>query len=655
VLEWFELGEHDRVERVVRELKELGVRHLRTGVSWADWHGAGGEAWYEWLLPRLARDFDVLPCLHHTPPSRGLVPTIQSPPRRPRDFADFVDAFLNRFEHLFEALELWNEPNNLHDWDWQTDAGWLVFAEMIGDAANWARVRGKTTVLGGMSPTDPTWLALLAERGVLDLIDVVGVHAFPARWTTVWNGWDAEAARVQDVLDRFRLPCRIWVTQAGFSTWRHDEVGQLRAFASALDAPVERVYWHAVEDLAPERAASDGLHVDPRHYAFGVYDAEGRPKLVARILADGGVPLVRRLAATPERPRMAAGFSLVTGGAGFVGTNLVERLLREGKSVRVFDSLARPGSEENLLWLRSRYGDDRLAIELGDLRDPVALRRAVAGAREVFHLAAQVAVTTSLDAPLHDFQVNVDGSVRLLEELRRLPEPPFVLFTSTNKVYGSLPDLELQRLGERWVPVDAHIREQGVDEGRPLDFCTPYGCSKGAADQYVLDYAKSYGLPAVVFRMSCIYGPHQHGNEDQGWVAHFLIRALARDPITIYGDGAQVRDILFVDDLVDAMVAARERRDAVAGRAFNMGGGPENSVSLLELVELIGDLTGRPAALRFAGQRPGDQRYYVSDTSAFQAATGWRPDVGVDEGLEELYRWLVAVREPAALALARGS
>jgi CDP-paratose 2-epimerase len=352
---------------------------------------------------------------------------------------------------------------------------------------------------------------------------------------------------------------------------------------------------------------------------------------------------------------MAAGFSLVTGGAGFVGTNLVERLLREGKSVRVFDSLARPGSEENLLWLRSRYGDDRLAIELGDLRDPVALRRAVAGAREVFHLAAQVAVTTSLDAPLHDFQVNVDGSVRLLEELRRLPEPPFVLFTSTNKVYGSLPDLELQRLGERWVPVDPHIREHGVDEGRPLDFCTPYGCSKGAADQYVLDYAKSYGLPAVVFRMSCIYGPHQHGNEDQGWVAHFLIRALARDPITIYGDGAQVRDILFVDDLVDAMLAARERRDAVAGHAFNMGGGPENSVSLLELVELIGDLTGRPAALRFAGQRPGDQRYYVSDTSAFQAATGWRPDVGVDEGLEELYRWLVAVREPAALALARGS
>jgi CDP-paratose 2-epimerase len=655
ILERFEVGERTRVERVVRELQELGIRHLRTGVSWADWHGSGGEAWYDWLLPRLADEFELLPCLHHTPPSRGLVPTIQSPPRRPRDFADFVDSFLNRFEHLFETVELWNEPNNLNDWDWRIDAGWRVFAEMMGDAANWARERGKETVLGGTSPTDPNWLGMLAERGVLDLIDVVGVHAFPGSWTTVWNGWHAEVARVQEVLDRFELPCRIWITEAGFSTWRHDEVGQLRAFASALDAPADRVYWCAAEDLPPERAAGDGLHVDPRQYAFGLYEADGRPKLLARVLADGGIPLVRRLAATPERPRTSAGFSLVTGGTGFVGTNLVERLLREGKRVRVFDSLARPGSEQNLLWLRSRYGDERLAIELGDLRDPLALRRAVAGASEVFHLAAQVAVTTSLEAPLHDFRVNVEGTVRLLEEVRRLPEHPFVLLTSTNKVYGALPDIELERVGDRWIPLDPHIREHGVDEERPLDFCTPYGCSKGAADQYVLDYAKSFGLPAVVFRMSCIYGPHQHGNEDQGWVAHFLIRTLARTPITLYGDGAQVRDVLFVDDLVDAMLAARDRRHELAGRAFNIGGGPDNTTSLLELVELIAELTGRPPALRFARERQGDQRYYVSDTSAFRAATGWHPDIGVGEGVEELYRWLTAVREPAAVAAARGA
>ena len=654
VLEWFEVGERARVERVVRELQELGVRHLRTGVSWADWYASGGEAWYGWLLPRLAAEFELLPCLHRTPPAHGLVPRVQSPPRRPRDFADFVDAFLNRFDDLFETLELWNEPSNLNDWDWRLDTAWHLFTEMIGDAANWARERGKTTVLGGMSPTDPNWLAQLGERGVLGLIDVVGVHAFPGSSTAVWEGWDAEVERVQEVLDRFCLPCRIWVTEAGFSTWRHDEVGQLRAFASALDAPVDRVYWCSAEDLAPERAARDGLHVDPRHYAFGLYEAGGRPKLLARVLADGGVPLVRRLAATPERARPAAGFSLVTGGAGFVGTNVVERLLREGKRVRVFDSLARPGAERNLLWLRSRYADDRLAIELGDLRDPLAVRRAVAGAAEVFHFAAQVAVTTSLDAPLHDFRVNLDGTVRLLEEVRRLPDPPFFLFTSTNKVYGSLDDVELERVDDRWEPVDPDIRAHGIDEERPLDFCTPYGCSKGAADQYVLDYAKSYGLPAVVFRMSCIYGPHQHGNEDQGWVAHFLIRVLEREPITIYGDGAQVRDILFVDDVVEAMLAARDRCHDLAGRAFNIGGGPENAVSLVEVVELIRHLTRQPAALRFAPERQGDQRYYVSDTSAFAEVARWQPAVGVDEGLEELYRWLTALREPATLALARG-
>jgi CDP-paratose 2-epimerase len=487
------------------------------------------------------------------------------------------------------------------------------------------------------------------------LIDVVGVHAFPGSSTTIWHGWDAEVARVQDVLDRFGLGCRIWITEAGFSTWRHEEVGQLRAFASALDAPVERVYWYGAEDLAPARAADDGLHVDPRHYAFGLHDAEGRPKLLARVLIDGGIPLVRRIAATPERTRTPAGFSLVTGGAGFVGTNLVERLLREGKRVRIFDNLARPGSERNLLWLRSRYGDERLAIELGDLGDPVALSRAVAGANEVFHFAAQVAVTTSLDVPLQDFRVNVEGTLRLLEEVRRLPEPPFVLFTSTNKVYGSLDDLPLERVGDRWLPLDRRIRAHGIDERRPLDFCTPYGCSKGAADEYVLDYAKSFGIPTIVFRMSCIYGPHQHGNEDQGWVAHFLLRTLGRKPITLYGDGAQVRDLLFIDDLVDAMLAAGERRDELAGRAFNIGGGPANATSLLELVELIAELTGRPPVLRFAPERQGDQRYYVSDTSAFRAETGWRPDVGVADGVEELYRWLTVTREPATVAAGRGA
>jgi CDP-paratose 2-epimerase len=337
--------------------------------------------------------------------------------------------------------------------------------------------------------------------------------------------------------------------------------------------------------------------------------------------------------------------ALVTGGAGFVGTNLVQRLLADGKRVRIFDSLGRRGSERNLRWLRARYRD-RVDVELGDLRDELAVRRAVAGVSEVYHLAAQVAVTTSLDEPFDDFLVNAQGTVRLLNELRRLREPPFVLFTSTNKVYGSLPDVELERAGERWRPADELLAQRGVGERRPLDFCTPYGCSKGAADQYVLDWGKSYGIPTTVFRMSCIYGPHQHGNEDQGWVAHFLIRTLEGEPVTIYGDGAQVRDVLFIRDLVEAM----RRASAAAGRAYNMGGGPDNTISLLEFLDLIRDVHGTAPQIDFGEERQGDQRWYVSDTSAFRAATGWRPRTTVAEGVEELYRWLVAARRPTAVA-----
>ena len=343
--------------------------------------------------------------------------------------------------------------------------------------------------------------------------------------------------------------------------------------------------------------------------------------------------------------RRARDRAVVTGGAGFVGTNLTSRLVEEGKEVVVFDNLSRPGVEQNLDWLLETFGD-RIVVEESDIRNAGALQRALAGASEVFHLAAQVAVTTSLDDPLADFRTNVQGTVRLLEEIRRLDDPPFLLFTSTNKVYGSLPDLDLELVGDRWQPADPAIREHGLSEARPLDFCTPYGCSKGAADQYVLDYAKSYGVPSVVFRMSCIYGPHQHGNEDQGWVAHFAIRALEREPITLYGDGAQVRDILFVDDPVDAMVVARGHARDVAGHAFNMGGGADNSVSLHEVLEQIADLDGRQPKTTFAEERAGDQRYYVADTSRFRAATGWRPRVSAEDGVERLYRWLAARRRP---------
>jgi CDP-paratose 2-epimerase len=270
------------------------------------------------------------------------------------------------------------------------------------------------------------------------------------------------------------------------------------------------------------------------------------------------------------------------------------------------------------------------------------------GVDAVFHLAAQVAVTTSMVEPLHDFDVNARGTIEVLEAARASDAKPAVIFTSTNKVYGCLPDLALRDTGSRWHPVDAALAARGIDERRPLEFRTPYGCSKGCADQYVLDYARSYGVPATVFRMSCIYGPHQLGTEDQGWVAHFLIRAIEGKPITIYGDGKQVRDILFVDDLVDAFMRAWSRIGLCAGKAFNIGGGPTSTISLRELLAMIESLRGKAPDVAYQTWRPGDQRYYVSDTAAFRDATGWTPRVAPRAGIEALHGWLVEQRAPVA-------
>jgi CDP-paratose 2-epimerase len=331
---------------------------------------------------------------------------------------------------------------------------------------------------------------------------------------------------------------------------------------------------------------------------------------------------------------------LITGGAGFIGSNLAHRLLSRGHKVVLLDSLARPGVDTNARALVEEFGA-RVQLVIGDVRDTQTVTRLVRDAEAVFHFAAQVAVTTSLVAPLHDFDVNLRGTLTVLEAVRRLSEPPPLLFTSTNKVYGDLADVALRESSSRYEPVDPGVLARGVDERRALDFHSPYGCSKGASDQYVLDYARCFGLPATVFRMSCIYGPRQFGTEDQGWVAHFLIRALHGQPITLYGDGKQVRDILFVEDLIDAMLLAIGAPDKVSGTAFNMGGGPANTVSLLELLDLITDLTGSRPATRFADVRTGDQRYYVSDTARFGALTGWAPGVSVQKGVERLHEWLL--------------
>lgn len=646
ILEWFRPGEFDRVEQLLDDLQRLGITELRTGVSWADWHTPAGQDWYAWLLPYLARSVNLLPCFHYTPPSFGLEPKVSAPPRQPQAYADFLDQMITQFGDCFEWVELWNEPNNLSDWDWRLDPQWHLFCEMVGAAAYWARQRGKKTVLAGMAPTDPNWLRLMGDRGVLAHIDAVGIHGFPGTWDFDWEDWAIQVAKVRSVLADYNAQADVWITEAGFSTWRQDEFAQLQAFVDAIAAPVDRVYWYAGYDLHPQIPTKEGLYADVRDYHMGLKRWNGAPKLLYRLWADQEIAGVQQVAQFQPSLQLQCQETrpvLITGGAGFIGTNLADQLLSEGRSVLVFDNLSRPGVEQNLRGLQETYGD-RVQIQIADLGDPYAIRAAAQRAEQVFHFAAQVAVTTSVQDPVRDFEVNLRGTLNLLEALRELEKPPALVFTSTNKVYGSLADVALQLVGDRYQPVDPQIRTHGIDESRCLAFHSPYGCSKGAADQYILDYANTFGLSAVVFRMSCIYGPHQLGTEDQGWVAHFLIRALNQQPICLYGDGKQVRDILFVDDLVEAFLLAQAHMRTLSGTAFNLGGGSTNTTSLLELMALIEQLHGSRPIVQFDRWRPGDQRYYVSDTTRFSEATGWQPKTSVRHGVQRLYEWLLNSR-----------
>lgn len=327
---------------------------------------------------------------------------------------------------------------------------------------------------------------------------------------------------------------------------------------------------------------------------------------------------------------------LITGGAGFVGSNLAHALLLEGERVIVADNFSRAGVRRNAQWLKANHGD-RVRIEQVDVRDAARITALVRQSKQVFHLAAQVAVTTSLEDPATDLQTNVIGTFNVLEAARTMLNPPAVLFTSTNKVYGGMEDVAVELAGQAYRYADGRA---GISEEARLDFHSPYGCSKGAADQYVHDYARIYGLPTVVFRMSCIYGTRQFGTEDQGWVAHFGRALFGQEPITIYGDGFQVRDILWIDDLVDAMRRAMDRIDTVAGEVFNVGGGASNAVTVRGVIDRLRDVTGRSVAVQTADWRPGDQRIYVSDTSKVERVLDWKPRTSWKAGLEKLVDWL---------------
>jgi len=328
---------------------------------------------------------------------------------------------------------------------------------------------------------------------------------------------------------------------------------------------------------------------------------------------------------------------LIFGGAGFIGANLALHLLLEtDASVHVFDNLSRRGVQHNLELLKKAAGrSGRLRVTVGDVRDAAAVERACKDANEIYQLAAQVAVTTAINDPRCDFETNVNGTFNVLEGARLSGNRPFLLFTSTNKVYGEMAEEPVQLNGSRY----EYVNRTSISEDQPLDFHSPYGCSKGAADQYVREYSRTYGLPAVVFRMSCIAGEMQFGNEDQGWVAHFLYSALRRDRLVIYGDGHQVRDVLYVGDLVHAIERVRGSLIVTAGQIYNIGGGSGNAISLVELIEEIEFLTGQRIHYSTSCRRPGDQLIYVSDYSKVASHTGWKPRESVRQTLAAIYKF----------------
>src|SRR4030081_41427 len=343
---------------------------------------------------------------------------------------------------------------------------------------------------------------------------------------------------------------------------------------------------------------------------------------------------------------------LIPGGCGFIGCNLADTLARRGDKVIAFDNLSRGGVRENAQWLKIRHGD-LVSIVTGDIRDSISVIEAVRGARGVLHLAAQVTVTGSLQDPVEDFEINARGTLNTLEAIRlHNPSAP-IIFASTNKVYGRLvSDEQIKKAGRRHVPSDPQLGA-GVTEHAPLDFYSPYGCSKGAADQYVRDYARVYGLSTAVLRMSCIYGPRQFGTEDQGWLAHFMLRSILGEPLTIFGDGLQVRDALHVSDAARAWLMVFDNIETVRGRVFNLGGGQSNAISLLELIDEIALMRGAVPSLRFDELLRCNQPLYRSLIYDIASALGWKPQIPLQQGLQSLLQWLEERFGPAPAVSAK--
>jgi len=683
ITDHFPAQERERVEAGMRALAALDVHHIRIEIAWADWQEAGMCEWHQWLMALLSREFAVLPALVYTPPSAGSGTPVSLPPEDPKAFADFLDVLTDQFAGTFEWIELPSEPAHPGIWDWRLDPRGHIFSQIIASAAYRCRQRGVKTVLGGLRTGALGWLSLLCENGAVDFADAIGLQDDPTASLHGPRGWPEVVGEAKRILAEHCRNAQLWITGAGCPTDNHEEFAQCEELMGLWNADAQRVYWSHLQDAPPSAPRADHA----LHRPLGLLRSDGTPKLLFRIWRAHGIEGVRQLTdcasmrqtdfglrspvgagedmisdgglkeapganppsalrPPPPKPRSV----LITGGAGFIGSNLADRLLRLGRPVMILDNLSRPGVEHNVRYLWDTYGD-LVEVHIGDVRNKDIVEKLAARCDSIFHLAAQVAVATSLADPAGDFETNLQGTLNVLEAARRREPLPPVLFASSNKVNGDLRDMELIPRGKRHVPRDHGTRTSGISEARPLEFCSPFGCSKGAADQYVLDYARVYGLPGVVFRMSCIYGRRQLGTEDEDWVAHFALQMLRDGPLTLYGDGRQVRDILYIDDLLDAMLLAMEHIPAVAGRAFNIGGGPSNAVSLLEVIEQLSELSGIEPEICYGPRRQGDPPYYVSDTYRFSQATGWTPQVSARRGVPRLYHWILENVQPGVLQL----
>jgi CDP-paratose 2-epimerase len=699
----FEPGVRACVEAGTKALVALGLHHIRVEVPWADWCDAGTKEWHQWLMGALSQQFTVLPALSYLPPSSERAGAPLIPPENPTAFADFLDELVAHLAGEFEWIELPCAPARPDLWDWRLDPRGRIFSQIVASAANRGRQRSLKTVLGGLQAGDLGWLSLLCENGVVDFADAIGLQDDPAA-PADGQYWAQAVREGRHILKEHCREVPLWLNGAGCSTDNYDEFAQCETLVSLLNTDVERVYWSGLQDSDRPLLHQTGSRESRR--CPGLLRRDGSPKLLFRLWHSQGVEGVRQFVEwthASRRPRTedrrqrtedrgqnpegkkvgteegrsvfsssnppasfpsasdspttdyrlpTAGLRpvLITGGAGFIGSNLAERLLQAGRPVMILDNLSRAGVEHNIRYLCDTYSD-LLEVYVGDVRNKALVETLVARAESIFHLAAQVAVTTSLTDPEGDFESNLQGTLNVLEAARKQEPLPVLLFTSTSKVYGNLADIELIPVGKRHVPRDHGTRTCGIDESRPLSFHSPYGCSKGAADQYVLDYARMYGLPGVVFRMSCIYGRRQLGTEDQGWVAHFALQMLRDGTLTIYGDGRQVRDILYIDDLLDALLLAMKHIAKVAGQPFNIGGGPDNAVSLLEVIRQLAELSGVEPQIRYGPRRRGDQPYYVSDTRRFTKATGWTPQVSAVRGVPRLYHWILENVQPGVLEI----